>query len=107
MVVPVTEPSPKFHLNPYGVVPHVTVPVKVIGLLVAKVQLTAKALVSGWAATVTVAEPEGVTPLASVTLVSVLVPFTPSVRLKVPVPVYGAVPQVANTAVEWLAGCHA
>src|SRR6266851_1241331 len=43
---------------------------------------------SGCPATLTVAEPEAVTPLASVTLnVSVLVPFEFSVLLKLPVPV--------------------
>ena len=52
----------------------------------------------GWAATVTVAEPEAITPLPSVTLnVSVKLPFTDSVLDIVPVPVYGAVPPVAET----------
>ena len=53
---------------------------------------------SGCAATLTVAEPEALTALASVTVkVSVLEPFAGSVRLKVPVPEYGVVPPVALT----------
>ena len=52
----------------------------------------------GWAATLTVAEPDAVTPLASVTLkVSVLVPLDGSVLLKVPIPVYGPVSPEADT----------
>jgi len=46
----------------------------------------------------TVADPEAVTPLPSVTLkVSVLGPLVVSVLLKLPVPVYGCVPPVAVT----------
>src|SRR6266567_4548504 len=46
----------------------------------------------------TMSEPAAVTPFASVTLkVSVNVPFTCSVTLKVPVPWYGVVPPVADT----------
>jgi len=47
-----------------------------------------KLAVIGWAATLTVAEPEALTVFASVTVnVSVLEPLTASVRLMVPVPV--------------------
>src|SRR2546425_12564142 len=45
-----------------------------------------------------VAEPDIVTPLASVTLkLSILLPFVLSDRLKVPVPVYGPVSPEAST----------
>src|SRR6266567_2647068 len=53
---------------------------------------------NGCGATMTLVEPEAVTPLASVTeKVSVNVPFTCSVTEKVPVPEYGVVPPVAET----------
>jgi hypothetical protein len=52
----------------------------------------------GCGATVTLAETDMVTPLASVTEnFSVKVPLTGSVTVKLPVPVYGAVPPVADT----------
>ena len=54
---------------------------------------------SGWGATVTVADPVAVTPLASETLkFSVLTPLAGSVRLIVPVPVYGPVSPEAETS---------
>ena len=53
---------------------------------------------SGCAATLTLADPEALAALASVTVKdSVLVPLVASVLLKVPVPVYGVVPPVAVT----------
>ena len=49
----------------------------------------------------TTADPEAVTALASETLNdSVLDPFTDSTRLKLPVPLYGTVPPVAETSHE-------
>jgi len=52
----------------------------------------------GWAATLTVAEFEALTVFESVTVkLSVFVPLVGSVREIVPVPVYGAVPPVADT----------
>ena len=52
----------------------------------------------GWAATVTLADPEALTAFASVTVKdSVFTPLLDSVLLMVPVPVYGAVPPVADT----------
>ncbi len=53
---------------------------------------------SGWASTLTLADPDALTVLVSVTVNdSVFVPFVGSVRLMVPVPVYGVVPPVAET----------
>jgi hypothetical protein len=52
----------------------------------------------GWGATVTVADPDAVMVLESVTLnPSLKVPLTGCVTLNVPVPVYGVVPPVAET----------
>ena len=52
----------------------------------------------GCGATVTLAEPEAVTPFESVTLkLSVKVPFAGCVTENDPVPEYGAVPPVAET----------
>ena len=52
----------------------------------------------GWAATVTLAVPEALTAFASVTVKdSVFAPLLVSVLLMVPVPVYGAVPPLADT----------
>ena len=87
--MPKADPSPKFQLNEYGVVPPVTVAVKVItvptvGLAGVKVTLADR----GWPPTVTVAEPEALTALLSVTVKdSVFVPLVGSVLLMVPVPV--------------------
>ncbi len=54
--------------------------------------------ISGCADTVTVAVPEAVAPFASCTLnLSVKLPLTGWVTLKVPVPEYGPVPPVAET----------
>jgi len=56
-------------------------------------------MVSGCEDTLTVADPEADRPFESVIVkISVLRPFTGSVRLKVPVPKYGAVPPFADTA---------
>jgi len=57
----------------------------------------------GCAATLTVAEPDALAAFASVTVNdSVLLPFVGSVLLKVPVPVYGVVPPVADTVqLKW------
>jgi len=53
---------------------------------------------SGWAATLTLADPEALAEFASVTVNdSVFDPFVGSVLLMAPVPVYGAVPPVAVT----------
>src|SRR2546422_10038715 len=53
---------------------------------------------SGWTATLTLAEAEALTAIASVTVKdSVLVPLVGSVLLKVPVPVYGPDPPLAVT----------
>jgi len=99
LVVPAGDPSPKFQLNEYGVVPPLTVAVKVTDWPTnGDVGVKVKLAVIGWAATLTVAEPEALTVFASVTVnVSVLEPLTASVRLKVPVPVYGAEPPLAVT----------
>jgi len=83
----------------YGAVPPVadTVQLKALPAVtpdVGQVAVTTR----GWAATLTVAEADAVTPLASVTLnVSVLLPFEASVLLKVPAPVYGPVSPEADT----------
>ncbi len=87
--MPSGEPSPKFHLNVYGEVPPVTVAVKVIDVPTEGVAgLNVKLATIGWPPTVTVADPEALAELASVTVNdSVLVPLVASVLLRVPVPV--------------------
>jgi len=84
----------------YGPVPPVALTVQLNGLpdVGAAVELQDTVTINGCGTTVTLAEPEAVTPFASVTLKdSVKVPFTGSVTLKVPVPEYGPVPPVADT----------
>src|SRR5712691_4724086 len=83
----------------YGPVPPLAATVQLNGLPAVTPdvgQLTVATRV--WPATLTVADPEAVTLLASVTLnVSVFVPFVFSVLEKVPVPVYGLVSPDAAT----------
>ncbi len=73
----------------YGVLPPVAETVQLNGLPAVTPDVGHVAVtVSGWAATLTVAEPEALAVLASVTVNdSVLEPFVGSVLLKVPVPV--------------------
>jgi len=99
LVVPSGDPSPKFHLKVYGDVPPLTVAVKVIDCPTSgAVGVNVKLAVIGWPPTLTVAEPDALTVFASVTVNdSVFVPLVGSVLLRVPVPVYGAVPPVADT----------
>src|SRR2546425_6875080 len=86
----------------YGVVPPVAETVQLKGLPavrpdVGQVTVTTR----GWAAIVTLAEPDAVTVLASVTLNdSVKVPLAGCVTLWPPVPVYGEVPPEAETLHE-------
>src|SRR5881409_2804888 len=83
----------------YGALPPVAVTVQLNGLPAVRPDVGHVAVTtSGWAATLTLADPEALTALASVTVNdSVLVPFVGSVLLIVPVPVYGADPPVAVT----------
>jgi len=83
----------------YGPVPPVALTVQLNGLPAVTPEVGHETVTNaGWPATVTVAEPDAVTLLASVTLnVSVLVPFVFSVLEKVPVPVYGPVSPDAVT----------
>jgi len=74
----------------YGPVPPVALTVQLNGLpdVGAAVEPHDTVTINGCGTTVTLAEPEAVTPLASVTLKdSVNTPFTDSVTLNVPVPV--------------------
>jgi len=76
LVVPRAEPSPKFQLNVYGVVPPLTVAVKVTGFPVVGLELTVKLVVRGVPATVMVWLEVVVAVFASVTVsVTVLLPF--------------------------------
>ena len=86
-------------LSPYGLVPPVAETAQSNGLPAVNPEVGhVTVTTSGWGAIVTLAEPEAVIPLASVTLnVSVNVPLTGCVTLKVPVPEYGVVPPVAET----------
>ena len=83
----------------YGADPPVAVTVQLNGLpAVNPVVGQDTVTTSGCAATLTVAEPEALAPLASITVNdSVFVPLVGSVLLNVPVPVYGVVPPVAVT----------
>ena len=76
MPVPATDPSPKFQLNEYGVVPPETVAVNVTGLLDVGLALTVKLALSGRPATLIVWLEVPVAVFASVTVtVTVLLPF--------------------------------
>ena len=83
----------------YGEVPPVAETVQVNGLpAVRPVFGQSTVTTSGWAAMVTESLPDAVTALASVTLkLWVNVPLVGWVADRVPVPVYGAVPPVADT----------
>ena len=74
--VPSAEPSPKFHVYEYGVVPPLTVAVNVTGLPTVGLALTVKLAVRGAADIVMLAVVVASLALASVTLtVTVKVPF--------------------------------
>ncbi len=83
----------------YGVVPPDAVTVQLNGLPAVRPDVGhVTVTTSGWAATLTDADAEALTPFASITVKdSVLVPLTGSVLLKVPVPVYGVEPPLAVT----------
>ena len=76
MPVPIALPSPKFHENEYGLVPPVTVAVKVTGLPTVGLALTVKLAARAAALIVTVADLVFVAELPSVTVTEmVLLPF--------------------------------
>src|SRR5215471_17956459 len=82
----------------YGEVPPEADTVQLNGLPAVAPESQVTVTVNGCGAIVTVAEPDDVTLLESVTLnVSVKRPLTDSVRLNVPVPWYGDVPPFAET----------
>lgn len=75
--VPSAEPSPKFHVYEYGVVPPVTVAVKVTGLPTVGLALTVKLAVNGSAAIVIDDEAEAILAFVSVAFtLTVYVPLT-------------------------------
>ncbi len=88
----------KLPVPEYGLVPPAAETLQLNGFPAVAPESQVTVTTRGWAPIATVAEPDAVTPLASVTLnVSVFDPFVASVRLKVPIPLYGVVPPVAET----------